>query len=139
MKILNILVRRCLPLDRFDPAVAFHEALIGQKARLRFDYPEYGLKLAQVASILFIAGPPESLAPFVATHATFFVDDIEGYARHLPVLGVEVLDRPKAVPTGWNMLVRHPDGTLVEYVEHRDKHPADRLSDESYPVRLFAR
>jgi len=126
MRILNILVRRCLPLDRFDEAVAFHETLIGQKARLAFDYPEYGLKLAQVASILFIGGTPESLAPFTATHATFLVDDIEDYARHLPTLGAEV-------PTGWNMLVQHPDGTLVEYVEHRDKHPADRLPEAKYP------
>jgi hypothetical protein len=68
MRILNILVRRCLLLDRFDEAVAFHEMLIGQKARLVFDYPEYGLKLAQVASILFIGGTPESLAPFTVTH-----------------------------------------------------------------------
>jgi predicted enzyme related to lactoylglutathione lyase len=133
MKILNILVRRCLPLDRFDEAIAFHEALIGQKARLTFDYPEYGLKLAQVASILFIGGTSESLAPFIATHATFLVDDIEGYAQQLPTLGADVLEAPKSVPTGWNMLVRHPDGTLVEYVEHRDKHPADCLPEAKYP------
>lgn len=138
MKILNILVRRCLPLDRIDEAVAFHEALIGQKARLRFNYPEYNLKLAQVASILFIAGTPESLAPFIATHATFLVDDIQSYAHHLPSVGAEVLEAPKAVPTGWNMLVRHPDGMLVEYVEHRDKHPADILPETTYLDRIFA-
>jgi len=40
-----------------------------------------------------------------------------------------VLKPPNPVPTGWNMLVRHPDGMRVEYVEHRDKHPADRLFD----------
>lgn len=137
MKVLNILVRRCLPLDRFDEAVAFHETLIGQTARLRFDYPEYQLKLAQVASILFIAGTAESLAPFVATHATFFVEDIESFAAHLPKVGAEVLEPPKPVPTGWNMLARHPDGTLVEYVEHRDKHPADVLPEAPYPERLF--
>jgi predicted enzyme related to lactoylglutathione lyase len=138
MRILNILVRRCLPLDRFDETIAFHETLIGQKARLAFDYPEYGLKLSQVASILFIGGTPESLAPFTATHATFLVDDIENYARHLPTLGAEVLEAPKPVPTGWNMLVRHPDGMLVEYVEHRDKHPADHLPEAKYPKRAFA-
>jgi hypothetical protein len=46
MKVLNILVRRYLPLERFDAAVAFHETLIGQKARLRFDYREHDLRLA---------------------------------------------------------------------------------------------
>lgn len=57
MKILNILTRRCLPLEQLDAAVTFYETLIGQKARLRFDYPEYDLRLAQVASIQLIAGP----------------------------------------------------------------------------------
>lgn len=135
MKVLNILVRRCLALERFDEAVAFHEALIGQKARLRFDYAEYDLRLAQVASILFIAGTPESLKPFTATDMTFLVDDIDSYARYLPTIDAEVLEQPKTVPTGWNMLVRHPDGSLVEYVEHRDKHPADMLPVADYPVR----
>lgn len=130
VKVLNILVRRYLPLERLDGAVAFHEALIGQKARLRFDYPEYDLRLAQVASILFVAGTEQSLAPFVETQATFMVEDIHGYAAHLPTVGADILKPPKPVPTGWNMLVRHPDGMRVEYVEHRDKHPADRLSDE---------
>ena len=137
MKVLNILVRRCLPLDRFDAAVSFHEELIGQKARLRFDYPAYQLKLAQVASILFIAGTEESLAPFVETHATFMVDDLQAYANHLPTIGAEILRPPKVVPTGWNMLARHPDGSLIEYVEHRDKHPADQLPDVAYPERRF--
>jgi len=129
MKVLNILVRRCLPLDRFDAAVRFNETLIGQPARLRFDYPERSLKLAQVASLLLIAGTEESLAPFVATAATFLVDDIAAFASALPEMGAEIIAPPKPVPTGWNMLVRHPDGMLVEYVEHRDKNPADRMAE----------
>ena len=129
MKILNILVRRCIPIVDFESAVVFHEKLIKQKARLRFDYPEYGLKLAQVASILFIGGSDESLAAFIATHATFLVDDIFAYEAHLPTIGASILETPKKVPTGWNMLVKHPDGTLIEYVEHINKHPADVLSE----------
>lgn len=127
MKILNVLVRRCLPLSDFENAISFHEKLIGQKARLRFDYPEQHLKLAQVASILFIGGAEASIAPFIATHMTFMVEGIMEYADSLPGMGAEVLEPPKRVPTGWNMLVRHPDGALVEYVEHDDKHPADIL------------
>lgn len=138
MKILNILVRRCVPLEGFEETVAAYERLIGQSARLRFAYPEHQLKLAQVASLLFIAGSEASLAPFTATHATFMVDDIAGFAEQLPRLGAEVLEPPKSVPTGWNMLVRHADGMLVEYVEHRDKHPADVLPEASYHERTFA-
>ena len=91
MKILNILVRRYLPLEDLDQAVAFHEKLIGQTARLRFDYPEHDLRLAQVASILFVAGTEQSLKPFTATHLTFMVDDIDAFAAHLPPGGVIAL------------------------------------------------
>jgi predicted enzyme related to lactoylglutathione lyase len=127
MKVLNILARRYLPLHALDDAVAFYEALIGQQVRLRFDYPEYDLRLAQVASILFIAGTEQSLQPFTATQMTFLVDDIDAVATHLSSVGATILEAPKLVPTGRNMLVLHPDQTRVEYVEHRDKHPADVL------------
>jgi hypothetical protein len=30
----------------------------------------------------------------------------------------KITEPPKRVPTGSNMRVRHPDGTVVEYVEH---------------------
>lgn len=127
MRVLNILARRCLPLEDFDAAVAFHETVVGQSARLRFDYPRYGLRLAQVGNLLFIGGSAVDLAPFRATHATFLVDDLEAFARHLPTVGAAVIDPPKAVPTGWNMLVLHPDGTRVEYVQHHTPHPADHM------------
>jgi len=127
MKILNILARRYLPLEALDDTVAFYEGLIGQAARLRFDYPEYDLRLAQVASILFIAGTAQSLKRFTATHLTVLVDDIDAFATHLPGVGATVLEAPKPVPTGRSMLVLHPDQTRVEYVEHRNRHPADVL------------
>ncbi len=39
MKVLNILIRRCVLIARFEDTVSFYENLIAQKARLRFDYP----------------------------------------------------------------------------------------------------
>ncbi|MDJ0278085.1 VOC family protein [Sphingomonas sp. 2R-10] len=130
MRICNILSRKCLPLDGFDAAVAFYEKLIGQDARRRFDYPEMQLKLAQVGNLLLIGGSKAALAPFVATEMTFLVEDIAAWQRHLPTIGATVVEPVKAVPSGHNMLVRHGDGMLVEYVEHRDKHPDDRMQRE---------
>ncbi|MDE9542788.1 VOC family protein [Xenorhabdus bovienii] len=127
MKILNILVRRYLPLEHFEDAVSFHEKITNKKARKHFDYDEYQLKLAAVSSILFIGGTEESLKPFTATNMTFLVEDIHAWEQHLPTIGAHVLEPIKTVPTGWNMLVRHPDNTLVEYVEHKDKHPEDNV------------
>ena len=110
MKVLNILIRRCVLIARFEDTVSFYENLIAQKARLRFDYPEYDLKLAQVGSVLLIGGTEQSLAPFRATEATFLVNDITAWEKHLPSTGV-----------------RHPDGMVAEYVEHHDKNPADEI------------
>lgn len=60
MKVLNILIRRCVLIARFEETVSFYENLIAQKARLCFDYPEYDLKLAQVGSVLLIGGTEQS-------------------------------------------------------------------------------
>ncbi|SUQ58456.1 Glyoxalase-like domain [Raoultella terrigena] len=127
MKVLNILIRRYIMVARFEETVSFYESLIAQKARLRFDYPEYDLKLAQVGSVLLIGGTEKSLAPFRATHATFLVNDIDAWEKHLPSTGATIINPLKAVPTGWNMLVQHPDGMIAEYVEHQTKNPVDEI------------
>lgn len=64
MKVLNILIRRCVLIARFEDTVSFYENLIAQKARLRFDYPEYDLKLAQVGSVLLIGEPSKAWLRF---------------------------------------------------------------------------
>ncbi|EPF6062414.1 VOC family protein [Enterobacter cloacae] len=127
MKVLNILTRQYIMISRFDETVAFYEILIAQEARLRFDYPEYDLKLAQVGSVLLIGGTDKSLAPFRATQATFLVNDIAAWEKHLPSTGATIINPVKRVPTGWNMLVRHPDGMIAEYVEHQSKNPVDEI------------
>ncbi len=82
MKVLNILIRRCVLIARFEDTVSFYENLIAQKARLRFDYPKYNLKLAQVGSVLLIGGTEQSRGSFRATEATFLVNDITAWEKH---------------------------------------------------------
>ena len=132
MKVLNILIRRCVLIARFEETVSFYENLIAQKARLRFDYPEYDLKLAQVGSVLLIGGTEQS--SLLSRHRGHFpVNDITAWEKHLPSTGATIINPVKAVPTGWNMLVRHPDGMIAEYVEHHDKTRRMRSSDASRP------
>ncbi len=85
-------------------------------------------RVVRTKSYLFNkAGTEQSLAPFRATEATFLVNDITAWEKHLPSTGATIINPVKAVPTGWNMLVRHPDGMIAEYVEHHDKNPADEI------------
>lgn len=86
---------------------------------MRFSFPAIGCELAQVADILIIAGDEKSLAPFRETRATFLVDRIDEFIAFLSRQGGEIIRGPQNVPTGINCTIRHPDGTVIEYVEHK--------------------
>ena len=118
MKVLRVLTRVYVAPGRFDDAVTFYEQLFGQTCRLRFDYPAVSLALAEVGSVLLLSGTDEALRRFRPTTMTIMVDSLAEWHEALPALGAEITEPPKRVPTGSNMRVRHPDGTVVEYVEH---------------------
>ncbi|GCE45768.1 hypothetical protein EI42_02813 [Thermosporothrix hazakensis] len=118
MKILSTLLRVYLKAEHLDESIAFYEKLYSQPCTLRFQYAEMGLELAQVGSMLLIAGSEQALAPFRATQATYLVDSLEAFRSVLLEAHGEILKEPQRVPTGMNMLARHPDGTIVEYVQH---------------------
>ena len=117
MKILKILTR--VYTSNRDETLRFYESLTGTKSIRKFSMPVIGLELAQVQDILIIAGKEEALRPFRQTSATFLVDSLDEYYRFLTEQGVSIISPPKVVPTGMNMTVRHPDGAIVEYVEHK--------------------
>ncbi|MPN53990.1 hypothetical protein SDC9_201659 [bioreactor metagenome] len=87
---------------------------------MRFQVPQVGLELAQIGDILLIAGSEEALKPFRITQATFLVDSLDEFRAFLEERGAEIIRRPAKVPTGWNMTVKHPDGSVIEYVEHSE-------------------
>jgi predicted enzyme related to lactoylglutathione lyase len=86
---------------------------------MRMPYPERGLVLAAVGGFLIIEGTDETLAPFRQTVGTQLVHDADVYFERLLALGAEVIHPPIDVPVGRGFTVRHPDGTIVEYVHHR--------------------
>ena len=85
---------------------------------MRFKIPQIGLELAQIENILLIAGSDEALKPFRSTQATFLVDSLDEFKAYLKEKGAEIVRGPNKVPTGRNMTVKHPDGSVIEYVEH---------------------
>lgn len=62
----------------------------------------------------------ERLKLFKNTQATFLVDSIIEFKDFLLDNGVTIIRDLKEVPTGMNMTVKHFDGTIVEYVEHKN-------------------
>ncbi|MGO8918685.1 MAG: hypothetical protein ACLQJR_22520 [Stellaceae bacterium] len=117
----------------FRPAVAFYKALTGGRCSLHFPFPERGLELAAVsspaASFLIIAGSDADLAPFRPTALTVLVEEIAAVAAQLVPLGAAVLQDVTPVPTGYQMRLRHPDGLVVEYVQHTAAAERFRRSD----------
>jgi predicted enzyme related to lactoylglutathione lyase len=119
MKILKTLTR--VYTTNLDETLRFYESLTGTKTSKRIPMPAIGLELAQVQDILIISGPNESLRPFRQTSATFLVDSLDEYHGFLVAQGAGIISPPKVVPTGMNMTVRHPDGVIIEYVEHKNR------------------
>jgi predicted enzyme related to lactoylglutathione lyase len=118
MKVLRVLTRIYLSPADLNETVEFYEKLFGIKCDLRLKYAEVGLELVGIGPVLLIAGSEERLRTFKQTQATFLVDSIDEFRNWLLGAGAAILEEPKKVPTGRNMRVRHPDGTIIEYVEY---------------------
>ena len=120
--ILETFTRVFVEPDALDAAIAFYVALLGGRQTLRFDYPAYGLELAQVSSphlsVLLIAGPAEKRRPFEATRLTMLVAALEPCVARLREAGAEQLEPIQPTPVGRKTRFRHPDGLIVEYVDH---------------------
>lgn len=117
MKIKKVLSR--FYVNDIDKAIEFYEKIFNEKCSMKFDYPEMNLKLASVGSVLIIAGSDEALKKFKDTNATFLVDSVAEFRTFLLNNGAEIIRDLKEVPSGRNMTVKHLDGTIVEYVEHK--------------------
>lgn len=117
MKIKKVLSR--FYVNDIDKAIEFYEKIFNEKCSMKFDYPEMNLKLASVGNVLIIAGCDEALKQFRDTNATFLVDSVDEFRTFLLDNGAEIIRDLKEVPSGKNMTVKHIDGTIVEYVEHK--------------------
>jgi predicted enzyme related to lactoylglutathione lyase len=106
-------------VNDMEMALTFYENLLNQKCKSRFRYTEVNLELAQVGPFLIISGSEAALEPFKATSITLLVDSIYEFKKYLLDNNSEIIRDIKEVPTGMNMTVKHNDGTIVEYVEHK--------------------
>ena len=108
--------------EDFLRTIAFYTDLLSGQQTMRFAYPETGLELAAISSpslsILIIADPAEKRVPFEATRLTIKVKAIQSFMAVLKKFGAEQLEPIQATPVGRKTRFRHPDGLIVEYVDH---------------------
>lgn len=119
MKIKQILNR--FYVHDIEQSINFYKKILNEKCNMRFKYSQASLELAQVGNILIISGSDDALKPFKDTKATFLVDSITEFKDFLLNNGATIIRDLKVVPTGMNMTVKHLDGAIVEYVEHKNK------------------
>jgi predicted enzyme related to lactoylglutathione lyase len=114
MEILGAALRVCT--DDLDHAIGVYEKLTGEQAH-RFDHA--GVSVAAVGCFMLMSGPPAAIEVLSKVTATLAVNDVEEARAALADVGAQILAGPSATPNGRNLLARHPDGSLFEYVDRR--------------------
>jgi len=101
-----------------DETLPLLEELVGRPTDLRFPFED--VELAAVGDFLVIAGTPEALEPHRAATGPVVVDDLAALEATVVAAGAEVVAPVATSETGSFLYVRHPDGSLVEYVQWND-------------------
>ncbi len=114
MAIRGITVR--VVVEELNDAVSFYEALTGEVAE-RFSYGQ--VSLARIGGFLLLAGTPAALVALTWVNATILVDDVDAVASVVREFGGEVVSGPHDVTSGRNLVARHPDGSMFEYIDRR--------------------
>lgn len=112
MEILGTSLRVCV--DDIEAAVGVYERLTGSKA-MRFE--RGGVSVAAVGAFLLMSGPAAELDLLRKVTATIAVRDVEEAHAVLTEVGAHIIAGPVPTPVGRNLLARHPDGSVFEYVD----------------------
>jgi len=100
-----------------DLSLRFLEHLTGQKPDYRFRLPEMGIEVSGLADFCVVAGSKEKLDPLRGSQGPLIVDDLAATEKFLIGAGAVITKPNQANVTGRNLFARHPDGSVLEYVE----------------------
>ncbi|HZG05737.1 MAG TPA: VOC family protein [Streptomyces sp.] len=114
MDILGTSLRVCV--DDLDAAVGVYERLTGAEA-MRFR--QGPVSAAAVGPFLLLSGPPGPMEILSKVTATLAVRDVDEAVADLRAVGAQIIAGPQPSPLGRNLVARHPDGTVFEYVDRR--------------------
>ena len=92
-------------------AIPLYEELAQAPAE-RFGFRD--VELARVGPFLLLAG---NTAAYRNRTATIQVKSLDPVLAALSRAGGEVVEGPGAAPNGARLIVRHPDGSVFEYIE----------------------
>ena len=122
MQILRTLLRVHVSPERLDQTVGYYEQVYGQHCSFRFKLQDAGLEVAIVADVQMVAGSEQALLPMRDVSAAWLVDSVESARTTIEAAGGTIMIGPLRGPHGSFIIVRHPDGTVVECA---DSNPPD--------------
>lgn len=117
MIIYKVFTRSYVRHEQLEAAIAFYEELTGEKCGLRYEHEREGIRAAVVQGTHIVAGAEAGLYDHPEIRATYLVDRVTDFIDMLLRLGSEIVEEPVRAPQGHSMIVRHPDGLMVEYVD----------------------
>jgi hypothetical protein len=91
--------------------------LVGREPELRV--PFLDMEVLTIGDFCIVAGPAESIKPFLGAVGPAIVDDIEATRATLVAAGAEIVQPIQDAPTGPNMFSRTSDGVVMEWVQWR--------------------
>ena len=103
--------------ENVEQSLALLRQLVGYEADLRFAMPEDGLEIVAIGDFCLVGGTAAVLAPLRACQGPLIVDDLAAVTAALLAGGADITKPEATSPSGRYLFARHPDGTLVEYVQ----------------------
>jgi predicted enzyme related to lactoylglutathione lyase len=99
--------------------VRFYERLTQTRLDMDMDIPEAGLHVVGVGSFLILQLDPEERGLAAQTSVTVLNADLDEAVERQVAAGAEIIQERWEGPVGAGTRLRHPDGLIVEYLEHR--------------------
>lgn len=87
---------------------------IGREPELRVKFQD--MEVATLGDFCFLAGPKESMKPFLGIIGPVIVDDLETTQSQLERSGAEITQPITEAPTGWSLFSRDSQGVVIEWV-----------------------
>lgn len=103
--------------ENVEQSLALLQQLVGREVDMRFKMPADGLEIVAIGDFCLVGGAAEVLAPIRACQGPLIVDDLTATTAALLAGGAEITKPEAQSPSGRYLYARHPDGTLVEYVQ----------------------
>ena len=100
-----------------DATLAVLRQLIGREPELREPFQD--MEVLTIGDFCVVAGPAESIKPFLGAVGPVIVDDLATTKVVIEGCGAEIVSPITEVMTGHNMFARTQDGVVTEYVQWR--------------------